>query len=130
MNAQAQQFEIFRQSDAGYLVTAGLRGSEYIDSVRQLCPGSGEGSRAMLSGIPELKSLVLISNGRFGFLAGKRSWRWDQPETFLAQRESLAIRGCGYDPLHLDDRDAQGNPSLRHRTPPWLARESETDRPR
>jgi fatty-acyl-CoA synthase len=94
MNAQAQQLEyLLRQSDAGYLVMAeGLRGSEYIDIIRQLCPEIGEKAPGpwRCRALPELKSLVLISERKIPGLLG-----WEEivkmgdqvPETFLAQRE-------------------------------------------
>lgn len=94
MNAQAQQLGyILRQSDARCLVTAeGLRGSEYIDIIRQLCPEIGEKAPGSwrCGAFPELKNLVLISKGKIpGFLGwGEVMEMGDQiPETLLAERE-------------------------------------------
>jgi fatty-acyl-CoA synthase len=67
-NYQLQQLEyLLKQSDSRALVmTEGLKGSEYVEIIRQLLPEIGGASPGPLnsSALPELKHLILISDRR------------------------------------------------------------------
>jgi fatty-acyl-CoA synthase len=65
-NAQLQQLEYFlRQSDSKCLVmTEGVKGTEYVDILHQLCPEIKDSSAGKLKckALPELKNVILISD--------------------------------------------------------------------
>lgn len=65
-NAQVQQLEyILKQSDSTSLILAeGLKASEYIDAIRQLCPEVSVSIPGQLHSpkLPELKNIILISH--------------------------------------------------------------------
>ena len=65
-NAQLQQLEyVLKQSDSKYLFMAeGLKGSEYMEMVQQLCPETRNSTPNSLNcpALPELKGIVLISD--------------------------------------------------------------------
>ncbi|MBS3918442.1 MAG: AMP-binding protein [Deltaproteobacteria bacterium] len=75
-NYQLQQLEyLLKQSDSRALVmTEGLKGSEYVEIIRQLLPEVGGPSPELLnsSALLELKHLILISDRR---LDGMLNWR-------------------------------------------------------
>ena len=63
-NVQIQQLEYFlRQSDSIFLIMAeGLKGSEYLEMIHQLCPETGQPIPGQVNcpALPELKNLILI----------------------------------------------------------------------
>ena len=65
-NAQLQQLEyVLKQSDSKYLImTDGLKGSEYMEMIQQLCPEIKDSNPSQLRcpGLPELKGIVLVSD--------------------------------------------------------------------
>jgi fatty-acyl-CoA synthase len=65
-SAQLQQLEyVLKQSDSKYLImTEGLKGSEYVEMIQQLCPGIKDSNPSQLRclGLPELKGIVLIAD--------------------------------------------------------------------
>jgi len=75
INYQLQQLEyLLKQSDSRCLIlTEGLRGSEYIEIIRQLCPEMSQSNTGPLgcSALPELKHFVLISDQKMG---GMLNW--------------------------------------------------------
>jgi len=75
-NCTLQQLEyLLKQSDSKSLIMAeGLKASEYVDMIRQLCPGIEHSVAGELncSALPELKNLILISDRP---RAGMFSWR-------------------------------------------------------
>jgi len=93
-NAQAHQLEyILKQSDASSLIMAeGVKGSEYIDMIHQLCPEVKEAKPGQLNcrTLRELKNIILIS-GR----ALSRMFNWkevmemgrDVPDGVLAEQQ-------------------------------------------
>lgn len=64
-NCKLDQLEYFlRQSDSRSLVMAeGIKGSEYIDMILQLCPEVGDATPGRLNcgALPELRNIILIS---------------------------------------------------------------------
>jgi len=93
-NAQVQQLEyILKQSDSGSLImTGGLKGSEYIDMIRQLCPKVGDSIPGQLNSpnLPKLKNLILITDS-----SSSGMFTWDQilemgsdvPDILLSERQ-------------------------------------------
>lgn len=77
INTQLNQLEyLLKQSDSKCLIlTEGLKGSEYIDIILQLCPQLSQSNRGQLdcSTLPELKNLVLISDKKM-----KGMWGWKE----------------------------------------------------
>ncbi len=65
-NAQIQQLEyVLKQSDSRSLIIAeGVKGTEYIDMIRHLCPKVSDSTPGKLHApnVPELKNLILISS--------------------------------------------------------------------
>ena len=65
-SAQLQQLDyVLKQSDSKYLITAeGLKGSDYVEVIQQLCPEIKDSTPNQLScpALPELKGIVLISD--------------------------------------------------------------------
>jgi fatty-acyl-CoA synthase len=62
-NAQPRQLEyLLRQSDSQSLIMSGLRGAEYIEMIRQLCPeiDTSEPGRLDCRALPELRRLIVI----------------------------------------------------------------------
>lgn len=100
INFQIRQLEyILRQSDSKALVMAeGLKGSEYIEMIHQLCPGVDDSIPGQLncSALPELKNLILISDRSFG---GMLNWQEilemgkDVPDSALVERQG----SCSYE---------------------------------
>ncbi len=96
-NAQVQQLEyILKQSDATSLVLAeGLKSSEYIDAIRQLCPELTVSSSGQLHSpqLPELKNIILISErpspGMFNWNKVLENGA-DVPDALLSERQSCA----------------------------------------
>jgi len=64
-NYQVEQLEyLLKQSDSRSLVaTEGLKGSEYLDMIHQLCPAIEDSTPGQVNcpGLPELKNVILIS---------------------------------------------------------------------
>jgi fatty-acyl-CoA synthase len=93
-NCKREQLEYFlRQSDSRSLVMAeGMKGSEYIDMIHQLCPEVKEAIPGQLNcrALPKLKNIILIS-GRT--LDGMFHWREtmdmgkDIPDRMLAEQQ-------------------------------------------
>jgi len=93
-NAQVQQLEyILKQSDSTSLILAeGLKASEYIEAIRQLCPEVTVSIPGQLhsSKLPELKNIILISNRSS---PGIFNWNEileagaDVPDTLLSERQ-------------------------------------------
>lgn len=93
-NAQVQQLEyILKQSDSTSLILAeGLKVSEYIDAIHQLCPEVTVSIPGQLHspGLPELKNIILISDrsspGMFNWneILGAGA---DVPDTLLSERQ-------------------------------------------
>src|SRR4030042_144874 len=77
INCKIDQLEyLLRQSDSRSLVMAeGIKGSEYIDMIRQLCPEVQETSPGQLNcrTLPELQNIILISGRTFGSM-----FHWDE----------------------------------------------------
>jgi len=75
-NCQIQQLEyLLKQSDSRSLVMMeGLRGSEYIEMIRQICPEANDSIPGQLNSptLPELKNLILISDQS---CSGMLNWR-------------------------------------------------------
>src|SRR4030042_3622781 len=102
INYQLRELEyLLRQSDYKYLVMAeGLKGSEYVEIIRQLCPETSYSTPGQLnsSTLPELKNLILISNRT---IDGMFSWNEilemgkDVPDRVMAERQS----SCHYDDI-------------------------------
>ncbi len=94
INSKIEQLEYFlRQSDSKSLVMAeGMKGSEYIDIIRQLCPEVKEGIPGRLNSkaLPELQNIILMSDRTFG---GMLHWNEildkgrDVPDKMLAERQ-------------------------------------------
>lgn len=76
INCQLQQLEyLLRQSDSNTLILAeGLRGSEYMEMIHQLCPEVKHSSPGQLKchNLPEFKNLILISDRVY---PGMFSWQ-------------------------------------------------------
>ncbi len=99
-NCKLDQLEyLLRQSDSGSLVMAGgMKGSEYIDMILQLCPEVKEASPGRLSSttLPELRNIILVSGRTFD---GMFHWKEildmgkDIPDRMLAERQ----RSCRED---------------------------------
>jgi fatty-acyl-CoA synthase len=93
-NAQLQQLEyILKQSDSGSLIMAeGVKGSEYVDMIHQLCPQASDSIPGQLRSpnLPKLKNLILISDS-----SSSGMFTWDQvlemgsdaPDTLLSERQ-------------------------------------------
>src|SRR4030042_2114429 len=64
-NYQVEQLEyLLKQSDSRSLIaTEGLKGSEYLEMIHQLCPTIEDSTPGQLScpSLPEMKNLILIS---------------------------------------------------------------------
>jgi len=100
-NVQIQQLEYFlRQSDSRFLImTEGLKGSEYLEMIHQLCPETIHTIPGQLNCpvLPELKNLILISDQIY---PGILNWKYilemgkEVPDRVLAERQ----RSC-----HVDD---------------------------
>ncbi len=77
INAQLKNLEyLLKQSDSRCLIlTEGLKGSEYIEMIHQLCPMIGQSNRGQLNcpSLPELKHLVLISENKIDGM-----WNWEE----------------------------------------------------
>ncbi len=92
-NAQPRQLEyLLRQSDSQSLVMSGLKGAEYIEMIRQLCPeiDTSEPGRLDCRALPELRRLIVISDRtRPGMLAWKEVLEGGKslPDTLLAERQ-------------------------------------------
>ncbi len=94
INCKIEQLEYFlRQSDSKSLVMAeGMKGSEYIDMIRQLCPEVKEAIPGQLtsSAFPELRNIILISGRNSG---GMFQWKEilgmgrEVPDQRLAERQ-------------------------------------------
>lgn len=94
-NSQPQQLEyLLKQSDSRSLVmTEGLKGSEYIEVIRKICPEIKDSIPGQLnaSTLPELKNLILISDQS---RAGMLNWREilemgsEVPGHVLAERQA------------------------------------------
>jgi fatty-acyl-CoA synthase len=94
INCKIDQLEYFlRQSDSKSLVMAeGMKGSEYIDMIRQLCPEVKEATPGKLAArtLPELRNIFLLSGRTFG---GMFEWKEildmgrDVPDKMLAERQ-------------------------------------------
>ena len=95
INCKIEQLEYFlRQSDSKSLVMAeGMKGSEYIDMIHELCPEAKEAVPGKLNskGFPELRNIILLSGRTFG---GMLQWKEildmgkDVPDRMLAERQS------------------------------------------
>jgi fatty-acyl-CoA synthase len=95
INCKIDQLEYFlRQSDSKSLVMAeGMKGSEYIDMIYQLCPEVKEATPGKLKSkvFPELRNVILLSGPTVG---GMSHWREildmgrDVPDKMLAERQS------------------------------------------
>jgi fatty-acyl-CoA synthase len=95
INCKIDQLEYFlRQSDSKSLVMAeGMKGSEYMDMIRQLCPEVKEAIPGKLNSraLPELQNIILLSDGTFGDM-----FQWkeildmgrDVPDRVLAERQA------------------------------------------
>ncbi len=93
-NCNLEQLEYFlRQSDSKSLVIAeGIKGSEYVDMIRQLCPEVKEASPGKLNGraLPELRNIILMSDRTLG---GMFHWKEilgtgrDVPDRTLSERQ-------------------------------------------
>jgi fatty-acyl-CoA synthase len=94
INCKIDQLEYFlRQSDSKSLVMAeGMKGAEYMDMIRQLCPEVKEAIPGKLNSrtLPELQNIVLLSGRSFG---GMFQWKEildtgrDVPDKMLAERQ-------------------------------------------
>ena len=94
INCKIEQLEYFlRQSDSKSLVMAeGMKGSEYIDMILQLCPEVKEAIPGQLtsSAFPELRNIILISGRNSG---GMFQWKEildmgrEVPDQMLAERQ-------------------------------------------
>ena len=93
-SCKVEQLEyLLRQSDSRSLVMAeGMKGSEYIDMIRQLCPEVKEAipDRFSCRALPELRNIILISGRTLG---GMFHWKEildmgrDIPDRMLAERQ-------------------------------------------
>ncbi len=93
-NSQLQQLEyLLKQSDSKYLVMAeGLKGTEYIEMIRQLCPEVKNSVSDQLNcpHLPEFKCAMIISERKH---SGMLSWAKvlelgkDIPDSALAERQ-------------------------------------------
>ncbi|HSB04535.1 MAG TPA: AMP-binding protein [Thermodesulfobacteriota bacterium] len=101
-NYQLQQVDyLLKQSDCRSLImTKGLKGSEYIEMIHQLCPEVEDSipGRLKCQTVPELKNLVLISDrtdpGTFNWREILESGE-DVPDSILAERQ----RSCHEDDI-------------------------------
>ena len=80
-SCKVEQLEyLLRQSDSRSLVMAeGMKGSEYIDMIRQLCPEVKEAIPGQLNcrALPELQNIILISGRTLvACSSGRRCWTW------------------------------------------------------
>ena len=93
-SCKVEQLEyLLRQSDSRSLVMAeGMKGSEYIDMIHQLCPEVKEAipDRLNCRALPELRNIILISGRTLG---GMFHWKEildmgrDIPDRMLAERQ-------------------------------------------
>jgi len=93
-SCKVEQLEyLLRQSDSRSLVMAeGMKGSEYIDMIRQLCPEVKEASPGQLNcrTLPELQNIILMLDRTSG---GMFHWKEildmgrDIPDKMLAERQ-------------------------------------------
>jgi fatty-acyl-CoA synthase len=93
-NCKREQLKyLLRQSDSKSLVMAeGMKGSEYIDMIRQLCPEVKEAIPGRLNSraLPELQNIILMSGRTFG---GMFHWKEildkgkNIPDKMLAERQ-------------------------------------------
>ena len=93
-SCKVEQLEyLLRQSDSRSLVMAeGMKGSEYIDMIHQLCPEVKEAipGRFSCRALPELRNIILISGRTLG---GMFHWKEildmgkDIPDRMLAERQ-------------------------------------------
>jgi fatty-acyl-CoA synthase len=97
-NCQLQQLEyLLKQSDSRSLVmTEGLKGSEYIEMIQQLCPEVNDSIPGKLNcpALPELKNLILMSDRSYPrTIQGMLNWREilemgkDVPDSLLTERQ-------------------------------------------
>ncbi len=94
INCKIEQLEYFlRQSDSKSLIMAeGMKGSEYIDMICQLCPEIKEANPGNLisRALPELQNIILVSGQTLG---GMFHWKEivemgrDVPDRVLAERQ-------------------------------------------
>ncbi|OGP64320.1 MAG: AMP-binding protein, partial [Deltaproteobacteria bacterium RBG_13_47_9] len=92
--SKLQQLEyLLKQSDSCTLILmTGLKGSEYLEMIDQLCPEAGQSIPGQLNcaSLPGLKNLILISDQTIG---GMFTWQEilgkgkDVSDTLLAERE-------------------------------------------
>jgi fatty-acyl-CoA synthase len=95
INCKIDQLEYFlRQSDSKSLVMAeGMKGSEYMDMIRQLCPEVKQAAAGKLASptLPDLQNIILLSGGTFG---GMFHWKEildmgrDVPDRVSAERQA------------------------------------------
>ncbi len=95
INCKIEQLEYFlRQSDSRSLVMAeGMKGSEYVDMILQLCPEVKGAIPGQLTSrtLPELKNIILMSDRTFG---GMFHWKEildmgrDIPDRMLTERQA------------------------------------------
>ncbi|MBP1695496.1 MAG: AMP-dependent synthetase and ligase [Deltaproteobacteria bacterium] len=100
INCKIDQLEYFlRQSDSRALVMAeGMKGSEYIDMICQLCPEIKEATPGTLASrtLPELQNIILLSGRTF---EGMFQWKEildmgrDVPDKVLAERQGSCREG-------------------------------------
>ena len=95
INCKIDQLEYFlRQSDSkSFVMAEGMKGSEYMDMIRQLCPEVKEAMPGKLNSrtLPELQNIILLSGRTFGAM-----FQWkeildmgrDIPDRMLAERQS------------------------------------------
>ncbi len=93
-HCQSQQLEyLLKQSDSRSLImTEGMRRSEYVEMIRQICPEINDSIPCQLSShtLPELKDLILISDRpHSGMLLWKDILEMgkDVPDPLLAERQ-------------------------------------------
>jgi fatty-acyl-CoA synthase len=94
INCKIDQLEYYlRQSDSRSLVMAeGMKGSEYLDMIRQLCPEVKDAIPGKLNckTFPELRNIILLSGQTVG---GMSQWKEipdmgrDVPDKMLAERQ-------------------------------------------
>ncbi len=99
-NCQLQQLDyLLRQSDSQSLImTEGLKGSEYIDMIHQLCPEVKDAIPGRLNcrNLSELKNLILLSPRTY---PGTFDWREilemgkDVPDSVLVERQGSCHEG-------------------------------------
>ncbi len=100
INYQLQQLEyLLRQSDSKALImTEGLKGSEYVEIIHQICPGIRQSlpGQLNLSALPELGHLILISDRK---VDGMLKWHEilemgrNVPDSLLLERKRSCTEG-------------------------------------